>query len=62
MAKMTDKKPAKAKSKVKSSPRKAKVATARTPSPAQTAEALLSEVHRPGVQRRRSRQGRFAVA
>jgi large subunit ribosomal protein L9 len=53
MPKMTDKKPAKAKPKAKAGPRKAKAA-ARPSSPAQTAEALLADVHRPGVERRRN--------
>jgi large subunit ribosomal protein L9 len=54
MAKMTDKKPGKAKPKAKSSPRKAKAAATRPSSPSPTAETLLSAVRRPGVERRRN--------
>src|SRR3954452_23475433 len=54
MAKMTDKKPAKAKPKAKVAPRKAKAAAARPSSPVQAAEVLLSAVRQPGVERRRN--------
>jgi large subunit ribosomal protein L9 len=59
MAKMTDKKPAKAKAKTKAKPSpkaktKAAAAAARATTQAQAAATILSDVRRPGVERRRN--------
>ena len=57
MAKMTDKKPAKAKSKAKASPKakaKASAAASRATTQTQAAATILADVRRPGVDRRRN--------
>ena len=58
MAKMTDKKPAKAKAKAKASPKAKAKAAARAEAQSRAATAVVSTVRQPGVERRRNHPAR----